>query len=224
MAFIFFWWFNIINFRLILRNNTAFTMTFNPISLTGNRTMSFQNATGTCAMLDGPTSQSWSVTNTCGGTWNFQSGVMRLPGNNTLAAEGEVTVDDTTDQLVYYSSSAERVLVPEFTWAHPFLFPDSGTEATTHYTTTHAITGVTAKSVCVGTSPSVAWEVRYGSDRSAAGTLAASGTTTSTTTVETDTFTTAIGTWNFIWVELDTVSGTSVDEFFIQLEYKYTRT
>jgi len=198
--------------NIAIHNNQTFATTVQPVAgLTGNRTISLPDATGTVVLTDN------IVTLT-----NKTLTLPILSIDQTTTTAGQMTYDSTQGQLIYRVGSTDYAVSPFDSKGHVFFTPQSADEATFFYTTSISVTGVTVKSVCRGTTPSVAWEVRYASDRSAVGTSVASGTTTSTTTVETDTFTSSIGTGNFIWVELDTVSGT-VDEFFIQIEIRYNR-
>jgi hypothetical protein len=204
---------------LSFRNSTAFGIAFSGTP-TADRTITIPDATDTVALLG----QTQTLTAT-----TLQDGItttsFRLPLDGTLDANGEATIDQTNDLLAYFSSSATKVLNPLDSRAHAWASPASGNKGFLFQTET-AITGIRVKSVNLGGStPSVAWEIRFGTDVSAAGSLCIGATTTSNTTIEEDTsFTDAsIPAGQIVWVELDTVSG-SPTGFGIQFEFEYDRT
>lgn len=100
------------------------------------------------------------------------------------------------------------------------LEPQAGDEATM-WSTEQTITGISTNVILRGDSPSVTWELRQGTDRSAAGTLINSGTSTSTTTLDADTSLIAgtIASGRMVWLEVIATGGTSVDEFHMTFKY-----
>ena len=83
-----------------------------------------------------------------------------------------------------------------------------------------ALTITKILSIVKGTSPSVTFSIRYGTDRSASGTeVVASGITCTSTTsgVSTTTFTNAtVPASNFVWFTVSAISGT-VDELGVSI-------
>jgi len=94
-------------------------------------------------------------------------------------------------------------------------------ENVTLYYNPVVMTAVSAHTVCVGTSPSVTWELRYGTDRSdyTGGTLLVSGTSTSTTSIEHTDISTSLPAGNMVWLTTTATGGTSVDEFHFTMSY-----
>lgn len=83
------------------------------------------------------------------------------------------------------------------------------------------MTAISAHTICVGTSPSVTWELRYGTDRSdyTGGTLLVSGTSTGTTTIENTNISTSLPAGNMVWLLTTATGGTEVTEFHCTFSY-----
>jgi hypothetical protein len=100
------------------------------------------------------------------------------------------------------------------------IFGPSGSENVTMFYTSVAITLSNVRAVVNGTSPSVTYSVKYGSNRSsAAGTLVNAAVVTNTTTGVNATLTaTAIPAGSWIWIETSATSGT-VNYLSISMEF-----
>lgn len=100
----------------------------------------------------------------------------------------------------------------------------TSSEDITLFFTDDAITITQMNAVCVGTTPSVTWTIRHGSDRSATGNeVVTSGTTTTSTTTgsEVTSFNDATipaGSW--VWMETTAQSGTVTD---LNVTLEFTR-
>jgi len=101
------------------------------------------------------------------------------------------------------------VVVPkqrfEKTW---FLESAGNAEDDPVHKTKVALTITAVDTILRGTTPSVTWAVRHATDRNAAGTLIASGTSTSTTTGHTAAVSVSVPADSFIWLETSAQSGT----------------
>lgn len=100
--------------------------------------------------------------------------------------------------------------------------PDTrGNENIPMFYTSRAINFTKTATVLAGTSPSVTWQLKYGTDASAAGTLINSGTSTSTSTGDIDTtmVSASVAANNWIWFTTTETGGT-VTRFHLSTEYK----
>lgn len=96
--------------------------------------------------------------------------------------------------------------------------PTSSEDVTLFYTPVTIVVSA-MQSVVLGSTPSVTWTIRYGADRSAAGTEVVTGgtTTTSTTTgLVTTTFNSATIPPGWVWLKTTAKSGT-VDQLLVSL-------
>lgn len=152
----------------------------------------------------------WTETTPASGTFTF--------------VEAPVTGDEITVRYQTATLSAETVV----TQATNFLtkgvtIPEpTATEDITLFFTDDAITITQLNAVVRGTSPSVTWTIRHGTDRSATGAeVVTSGTTTTSVSSgsEVTSFndsTVPAGSW--IWLETTGASGTN-DELSVSIEY-----
>lgn len=140
--------------------------------------------------------------------------VLALPngaGGTTVDAAGEVCVDTTSKTVNFYDGTAEKVLQPEMSKSITIEAPTSSEDISMFFTD-YAITITKMVCVMVGSTPSVTWTVRHGTDRSAAGAEVVTGGTTTTSTTTGSVVTTfndaTIVADSFIWVESTAQSGT----------------
>jgi len=133
-------------------------------------------------------------------------------GGTTVDAAGEICIDTTSKTLNFYDGVAEKVLNPERSKSITIEVPVAADSITVFFTN-KAVTVSKMVAVLVGSAtPSVAWTVRHGTDRSATGAEVVTGGTT-TTSVSTGSVVTAfndatIVADSFVWVVIGTVSGT----------------
>ena len=83
---------------------------------------------------------------------------------------------------------------------------------------TKSIDTMSAHTLVVGTSPSVTWSLKYGTDRTAAGTELTGGTTTSTTSEVATAIGTSLSAGDIVWLETSATGGT-VSELHMTLSY-----
>lgn len=145
----------------------------------------------------------------------------------TINTSGEIAVDSTNDQLVYYDGTSEQVLDPLRTAAMIVENPTSS-EDLSFFHTERAITIQIMRAVLVGSAtPSVTWTVRHSTDRNAAGNeVVTSGTTTTSTTTGSDitSFNDAtIPADSWIWIETTAQSGT-VNSINVTVHFTTDRT
>jgi len=142
-------------------------------------------------------------------------------GGRTVNAAGEVTIDTTSDTLNFYDGTEERVLTPYHSKSITIEDPTNAEDISIFFTK-DAITVTEMRAVCVGTTPSVTWTIRHGTDRSATGAeVVTSGTTTTSTTTGSDVtaFNDAtIVADSFVWLETTAKTGT-VDEIHITIVF-----
>lgn len=133
-------------------------------------------------------------------------------GGTTVDATGEACVDTTSKTLNFYDGTAEKVLNPtrtvNFAIENPTASEDfGGVWIPSNYTISSVRCAVVGSS-----TPSVTWTLRHSTtDRSAAGTEAVTGgtTTTATTNSEITSFNDATGTAGWLWLETTAESGTT---------------
>jgi hypothetical protein len=83
---------------------------------------------------------------------------------------------------------------------------------------TNEVTIISAATISVGSTPSTTWSIKYGTDRSVAGSELMSGTATSTTSVEYTYTGHTVSPGNIIWLETSATGGT-VSEFHLTMSY-----
>lgn len=148
------------------------------------------------------------------------TGVVGVSGATGVAgatgATGVVGVSGATG-----ATGATGVTGPAAPKAVTILFPTNAEKIALFYTTS-AITISAIRSVVTGTTPSVTFSIRYGSDFSLAGTEVVTGgiTTTNTTTgLSTTTFNSAsIAANNYVWITTTATSGT-VNSINVTVQY-----
>lgn len=140
-------------------------------------------------------------------------------GGTAVNATGEVTIDTTSDTLNFYDGTVERVLTPYLSKAVTVETP-TATEDISLFFTKDAITISEMRAVVRGTTPSLTWTVKHGTDRSAAGAaVVTAGTTTTSVSTGSDvtSFNDAtIVADSFVWLETTAESGTT-DEFHLTI-------
>jgi hypothetical protein len=204
--------------RLAWRNNTAFTMTLSGTP-TANRVLTFPDASDTVVTLAANQTLTNKTLQGAIATINF-----RLPLDDAaLSNNGEITIDQTQDQIVYRSSGADHVLEATDHVGQGWTDPVTGDMMPIFDTRTGAIT-VERVSTWRDGGTSVAWEIRFGADPTAAGTLCVGATTSANTSMtQTTSFTdSTIPANTAVWVELDTVTG-GVTHFFMTIYFNYDR-
>jgi len=167
--------------------------------------------------------QTFSGANTFSGDTTF-SGDVVLPLNVTTATNGEITVDATSDQLVYRSSAAEHVPLTTGTFGFNLQPAETGDQATGFYAV-KAVTITGIRCHVTGSGTSVLWRLAHGTDPSVAGSEIETGTCSSKTSITSDTAMSggaAVAAGDLVWLEATTVTGT-IDEFFLQVEYTEDR-
>lgn len=175
--------------------------------------------------------QTFTGNNVFSGTSNFSNTIsstsvvnfngasqMRVPGNVTLSAENEITIDSTDNQLKYRVGTADHVLMPFRICGIPAISPTTGTEAIMMMTD-YAITIDRVRTSGRG-GGTVAYEIRQDTDADNAGTLIEGNTDTADGTIDThDTITAgSVPADRVVWIEWDTVTGT-VDDWTLQFRY-----
>ena len=143
-------------------------------------------------------------------------------GGTTIDGAGEVCVDTTSETVNFFDGTVEAVLNPQRSKSISIEDPTASEDISLFYTE-DAITVELMTAVMVGTTPSVTWTVKHGTDRSAAGAaIVTAGTTTTNTTTGDDvtSFNDAtIVADSFVWIETTAESGTT-DEMHLTIYYR----
>ena len=143
-------------------------------------------------------------------------------GGTLLDAAGEVDVDTTSATFNFHDGVGERVINPVLNKAFTIKSP-TATEDTTLWSDDKAITITKIIVVLVGTTPSVTWTIRHGTDRSLAGAEVVTGGTTTTSITTGDVVTTfndaTVVADSFVWLETTAQSGT-VDSLNVTIFYR----
>jgi hypothetical protein len=102
-------------------------------------------------------------------------------------------------------------VVPKTNFSKVLFVENAGAaEVDPSFKAVQAITITAVATICVGTTPSVTWQIRHASSATnrAGGTLVASGTSTSVTTGETAVVDVDIPAGDFVWLRTTAQSGT----------------
>jgi hypothetical protein len=146
----------------------------------------------------------------------------------TSEAAGDIMYCNGTDWVRLAKGAADGMVLKSGTapsWVLPpkeksiTIENPTGAEKVTIFFAKNAITLVQITGVLRGSStPSVTYQLKYGTDPSGAGTQIISDSVTSTTAADTNANTTAIAAGNFIWLETSAKSG-SVTELHVTMNY-----
>jgi len=132
------------------------------------------------------------------------------------STDNKLTLKDSSGNLTPLIDSASAIFNKTFTLEAP-----TASDDITIFRTDVAITVQEVIAVSVGTSPSTTYQLKFSTDRNAAGTaLTTSGTATSTTTGNVATLSTAsIPANSWVWFETTAASGTDVK---LTIDIRYT--
>jgi len=132
------------------------------------------------------------------------------------SADNKLTIKDSSGNLTPLIDNSSAIFNKTFTLESP-----TATEDMTIFRTDVDITVQEIIAVSVGTSPSTTYQLKFSTDRNAAGTaLTTSSTTTSTTTGNVATLSTAaIPANSWVWFETTAATGTDVR---ITIDIRYT--
>lgn len=154
-----------------------------------------------------------------------ESASLQIPnaaGGRTVNDPGEVTVDTSSRSLNFYDGTAEVTLQPERGRSVTIESPTSSEDISMFFIN-RAITISEMRAVVRGTTPSVTWTIRHGTDRSAAGAEVVTGGTTTTsqsTGSDVTSFDDAtVIADSFVWFETTAATGTN-DELHVTIFYR----